>query len=166
MILCLSRMADPLSITSSVVGLVTFALSASVSLYTTVRDFKSRDKKARALKDEIGDLSSVLQTLLETISNHADINFDTLKGPLHHCGNACREYEELIARCTKHSTDSQASTRDWITQKYLQGDITDFRDMLAGYKSTISIALASVNMYVSCPVAFLLVLRCSLLHYD
>lgn len=155
-------MADPLSITSGVIALVTFALSASVNLYTTVRDFKSRDKKARALKDEIGDLSSVLQTLLETISNHADIDFNALKGPLDRCGNACNEYGELILRCTKHSTDSQASTRDWITQKYLQGDITDFRDMLAGYKSTISIALASVNMYVSLPLDLL----CFLLHYN
>ncbi|KAI1842106.1 hypothetical protein JX265_014143, partial [Neoarthrinium moseri] len=39
--------------------------------------------------------------------------------------------------------------RDWITQQYLQGDINDFRAMLASYKSTITIALASANLCIT-----------------
>lgn len=33
-----------------------------------------------------------------------------------------------------------------VKQKYLQGDVTDFKDMLAGYKATINIAVANVNI--------------------
>ena len=139
-------MADPLSISASVVGLVSFAITSSVKLYGTIRDFQSRDKKARSLKNELGELTAVLQSLLDTVTNNPDLNFDALKVPLHRCGNACQEYGELISRCTKHSTDSRASIRDWVTQKYLQGDINDFKDMLATYKATINIALANANM--------------------
>jgi hypothetical protein len=139
-------MADPLNIASNIVALVTFALTSSVNLYTTIRNFQSQDKKARALKTELGDITTVLESLLETVNNNPDINFEALKAPLHRCGNACNEYGELICRVTRRSTASRSSVRDWITQKYLQGDITDFKDMLAGYKSTINIALANANM--------------------
>lgn len=141
-------MADPLSISSGVLALVTFAFHSSVTLYQTIRSFQSQDKTARALKNELGDLSSVLEALLETTSSNPDIDFTILKSPVLRCGKACEEYGELIARCTKHSKHSKTrpSFRDWATQKYLQGDIDEFKDMLAGYKSTINIALAHANM--------------------
>lgn len=139
-------MGEPLSIASGVTALVTFALQSSVILYTTVRSFKSQNKDARALKDELSDLTNVLESLMDTITTNPSISFDNLKLPLHRCGTACEEYDKLITGCTKHSTGSRPSIRDWITQKYLQGDITDFRTMLAGYKSTINIALANTNM--------------------
>ncbi|UKZ74790.1 hypothetical protein TrVFT333_002460 [Trichoderma virens FT-333] len=142
-------MADPLSIASGIVALVTFALTSSVNLYTTIRNFQSQDKKARALKIELSDITTVLESLLETVNNNPDINFEALKAPLHRCGNACNEYGELICRFTRRSTASRSSVRDWVTQKYLQGDITDFKDMLAGYKSTINIALANANIRVA-----------------
>jgi len=139
-------MADPISVSSSVLTLVTFAFQASVTLYTTIRSFQSQDKKARALKDELGDLNGVLQSLLETVNNNQDINFEALKLPLYRCGKTCEEYGEVIARCTKHSTAERSSVRDWIAQTYLRGDINDFKEMLAGYKSTINIALVNANM--------------------
>jgi len=139
-------MADPLSVSSSVIALVTFSFQASVALYTTIRSFQSQDKRARALKNELSDLTAVLQSLLETVYNNAEINFEALKLPLYRCGKTCEEYGELVARCTKHSTAERPSVRDWVTQTYLRGDIDDLREMLAGYKSTINIALANANM--------------------
>ncbi|KAH6892495.1 hypothetical protein B0T10DRAFT_401489 [Thelonectria olida] len=136
-------MADSLSIASSVVVLVAFAFTSSTVLYTTVLDFKSQDKNSRALKYELADLRGVLQLLAETIDNNSNISFDILKLPLLRCGKTCEEYGDLIARCMKHSSPSQLSLQNWISQKYLKGDITDFRDMLAGYKSIINLALAN-----------------------
>ncbi|CAG9951335.1 unnamed protein product [Clonostachys rosea f. rosea IK726] len=142
-------MGDPLSIASSVVALVTFALQSSVVLYSTVRSFQSQDRDVRALKGELNDLTTVLECLLDTVTNHPELDFAALKTPLHRCGKACEEYGDIITRCTKHSTGSRPSIRDWITQKYLQGDIDDFRAMLAGYKSTINIALANANIHAA-----------------
>ncbi|KAM0185935.1 hypothetical protein ACHAPI_011973 [Fusarium lateritium] len=93
-------MADGLSVASSVITLVAFAFKSSTVLYTTIRDFQSQAKNARALKNELADL---------------------------------RE---------------RPSLRDWVNQQYLKGDIADIREMLAGYKSTINIALANANMRV------------------
>ncbi len=139
-------MADPLSAASGVVGLVTFAFQASLTLYTAIRKLQNQDRNSRALKGELNDLTQVLETLLETVSSHPEINFDALASPLKRCGNACKEYGDLVAECTKHSTGSRASVRDWFKQLYLQGDINDFKSMLAVYKSTINIALANANL--------------------
>ncbi|KAH6891524.1 hypothetical protein B0T10DRAFT_313737 [Thelonectria olida] len=141
-------MADGLSVASGVVALVTFAFQASATLHKTIRDFQSQDKNARALKNELTGLTSVLQSLLETVSNNPGINFEDLRLPLYRCGKTCVEYGELIDRCTKHSTTSRPSVRDWISQRYLKGDIDDFREMLAIYKSTINIALANANLRI------------------
>lgn len=139
-------MADPVSTASGIIALVTFALKSTVILYDTVRSFQSQEKTARALKNELSDVTGVLESLLETVKNNPDIDFEALKLPLHRCGKSCEEYGKLIVRCTKHSNGSRPSFRDWVKQKYLQGDINDFKDMLAVYKSTINIALANANM--------------------
>ncbi|SPJ89680.1 uncharacterized protein FTOL_13041 [Fusarium torulosum] len=125
-------MADGLSVASGVLALVTFAFQSSTILFKTVRSFKTQDANARALKTELSDLTGVLQSLLETVTNHPEINFDSLELPLLRCGKTCEEYGKLIARCTRHSNGTRPSFRDWIGQQYLKGDITDFKDMLAG----------------------------------
>src|SRR3569833_1833203 len=135
-------MADPLSVSSSVIALVTFSFQASVALYTTIRSFQSQDKRARALKNELSDLTAVLQSLLEMVYNNAEINFEALKLPLYRCGKTCEEYNKHVTKCTKHSTAERPSVRDWVTQTYLRGDIDDLREKKAGNKTTKKIALA------------------------
>ncbi|KAF3351592.1 hypothetical protein VdG2_00272 [Verticillium dahliae VDG2] len=143
---CIATLADVVSIASGVVALVTFTLQSSRVLYTTVRNFQSQDKTVRALKTELVALTGVLDSRLQTISANPDINFETLKLPLYRCGKTCEEYGELLTRSAKHSSTSRPSIRDWIGMQYLKGDISDFKDMLAGYKSNINIALADVNL--------------------
>ncbi|ELQ32544.1 hypothetical protein OOU_Y34scaffold01094g4 [Pyricularia oryzae Y34] len=125
-------MTDPLSTASGVVALVTFALQSSVTLHRTIRSLRSQEKDARALKDELADLTSVLETLLETIEGHPNIDFGSLALPLQRCGKTCQEYGELIAKCTRHSTSSRASLRDWITQRSISNRL---KKKLATYKS-------------------------------
>ncbi|KAI6610392.1 hypothetical protein MCOR14_011965, partial [Pyricularia oryzae] len=91
-------MTDPLSTASGVVALVTFALQSSVTLHRTIRSLRSQEKDARALKDELADLTSVLETLLETIEGHPNIDFGSFALPLQRCGKICQEYGELIAK--------------------------------------------------------------------
>jgi hypothetical protein len=139
-------MTDPLSTGTGVVALVTFAFQTAVGLHTAIRSYHGRDKLIRELKNELQDLTAVLQSLLETVVNHPGINFDALKLPLLRCGKTCKEYRDFIAKCTKHSSPDRQSFRDWVTQQFLKGDITDFRAMLAVYKATINVALATANL--------------------
>lgn len=136
---------DPASTVLTIGG---FALKACIGLHGAIRDFRSQNKDARALKAEVNDLAAVLESLLETIASNPNLDFKALELPLQRCGTSCEEYGKIVAQCTKHSSDeiSRPSMRDWITQKYLQGDINDFRLMLAAHKSTINIALANANL--------------------
>ncbi|KAI6284164.1 hypothetical protein MCOR27_002919 [Pyricularia oryzae] len=139
-------MTDPLSTASGIVALVTFALQSSVTFHRTIRSLRSQEKDARAFKDELADLTSVLETFLETIEGHPNIKFGSFALPLQRCGKTCQEYGEFITKYIRHSTTLRASLRDWITQRYFQGNINDFRNMLLRYKSTINIALTNANI--------------------
>lgn len=84
-------MADGLSVASSIVALVVFAFKSSTVLYTTICDFQSQDKNARALKTRASRPPRRLQSLTETVDNNDDINFDALRLPLLRCGKTCEQ---------------------------------------------------------------------------
>ena len=139
-------MADPISLTSGLVALVTFALQSGLVLYKTVDSYRSHPRTVRELREELEALNAVLQSLLETVANDAEIDLPALKLPLVRCGKACKEFEEKIAKSTLRSNGPKTSFRDWAKLTYMGDGITEFRNMLAGYKSTINIALADANL--------------------
>jgi len=138
-------MADPLSIASGVLTLTVFAFQSSRALYQTVASLQNNQRTVRQLKEELEALSGALEALQETITN-VDIDLAILRLPLLRCGKACEEFEALIVKCTAHSGGSKTSFRDWAKLKYMGDDIVGFKNMLAGYKSTIMIALGDANM--------------------
>jgi chaperonin cofactor prefoldin len=139
-------MGDPLSIASGVLPLSAFAFISSVSLYQSVRSFQS-NKVIRELKGELEALGNAIQSLRQLVSKDDD-QFKTLCLPLLRCGQACKDYEEVIANFTKHSSESKTSSRDWAKLQYLGSDIVGFKNMLARYKATIGIAIGNINLYV------------------
>jgi len=140
-----AAMADPLSVTSAVITLVIFACQSSKLLYETVSSFQSSQRNVRELKEELEALDGVLQALQKTVANN-NTDFTALRLPLLRCGTACRDFEEVILKCTTHSDRARTSFRDWAKLKYMGDDIVGFKNMLAGYKSTIIIALGDANM--------------------
>lgn len=144
-------MAEVIGIASGIVALTSFAFQSSVSLYQVVDSFKTNRKNIRALKDELEALEAVLKSLREATANSI-IDIPALKLPLYRCGQACREFEAVIVKCTTHSGGTRTSFRDWAKLRYMGDDVLGFKEMLAGYKSTISIALADANLYVGRPL--------------
>lgn len=138
-------MADPISAVSGVLQLTLFACKSTTVLYQLIDSFRSNQRTVRELKEEIKALNDVLQSLQETCVS-TDADFAALKLPLLRCGKACKDFEAVILRCTAHSNGPRTSFRDWAKLKYLGDDISGFKIMLAGYKSTISIALGDANM--------------------
>ena len=138
-------MVDPISVASGVLTLVVFAFNSGNSLYQAVESFKSSQRKIRELKEELGALNGVLESLREAVAT-TDADFTALQLPLFRCGTACRDFEAVIAKCTAHSDRPKTSFRDWAKLMYMGDDITGFKNMLAGYKSTISIALGDATM--------------------
>ena len=138
-------MAEAIGIASGLLTLATFAFQSSVSLYQLIDSFQSNQRVIRELKEELEALDGVLQSLQQA---NGDDNPDLadLKLPLLRCGQACEDFKAVILKCTTHSSASRTSFRDWARLKYLGDNIAGFKNMIAGYKSTISIALANANL--------------------
>jgi hypothetical protein len=137
-------MADPLS-PSGVLALAVLAFQSSQVLYQTVASFQSHQRTMRQLKEELEALIGALEALQETAAN-PDIDLTMLRLPLVRCGKACKDFQAVIDKCTTHSGGSKTSFRDWAKLRYMGDDIVAFKNMLAGYKSTIMIALGDANM--------------------
>jgi hypothetical protein len=139
-------MAEAIGLASGLLTLATFALTSSVTLVQTVKSFQTHPKQMRDLRDELEALTEVLGSLTETVGAITDVDFSALELPLLRCGNACKEFEEEIMKCMSRSGGNRTSFRDWAKLKYMGDDIDGFRRLLAGYKSTIVIALTDANL--------------------
>lgn len=146
----IGRMAEVIGVASGLLTLAIFAFQSSVSLRQVVESFQSNKKIIRELKEELETLNGVLQSLQQAVAENS-VHLSGLNLPLFRCGKACKDFEEVIIKCTAHSGGSRTSFRDWAKLKYMGDDITGFKDMLGGYKSTINIALADANLYVLRP---------------
>jgi Fungal N-terminal domain of STAND proteins len=139
-------MAEPISLAAGLLALATFAFQSSITLYNTIQSFQSHPKRVRDLTEELEALSGVLGPLSETVSATTDVDLSTLDLPLLRCGNACKEFEQELLKCSSRSGSSRTSFRDWAKLTYMGDDIDGFRRLLAGYKLTICIALTDANL--------------------
>jgi Fungal N-terminal domain of STAND proteins len=138
-------MAEAIGLASGLLTLATFAFQSSITLYNTIHSFQSHPKCVRDLIEELEALSGVLSSLSETVSATTDVDLSTLDLPLLRCGNACKEFEQELLKCSSRSGGSR-SFRDWAKLRYMGDDIDGFRRLLAGYKLTICIALTDANL--------------------
>jgi hypothetical protein len=134
-------MADLISTASG----LAFAFQSSTLLYQLVDSFHSNQRAVRELRGELEALTRVLQYLQETVTN-TDTDLSMLELLLLRCGKACKDFAAGIVKCTADSGGPRTSFRNWAKLKYMGEDIVGFTNMLAGYKSTISIALTDANM--------------------
>lgn len=139
-------MAEPISLASGLLALATFAFQSSVSLYDTVKSFRSHPTRVRQLMEELEALSGVLGPLVDRVQATNDTELSALNLPLLRCGDACKHFQEEIMRCAGRSSDTRTSFRDWAKLKYMGDDVDGFRRVLAAYKSTITIALTDANL--------------------
>lgn len=139
-------MAEPIGIAPGLVALATFAFQSSVGLYHTVQSYHGLPKRVRDLNEELQSLNEVLGGLNETLRSNHGSKLTALERPLLRCGNACQRFEEEIRKCSTRSSSGRKSFRDWAKMRYMGQDIDGFRQMMAGYKSTIIIALTDANL--------------------
>lgn len=139
-------MAEVIGVASGVAGIATFAFQASIGLYGAITSYQSHQRRVIDLMEENAALTDVLRSLDRAIASGADVDFSALETPLKRCGKACQEFGDEIKKFSSTSGDSRTRLRDWARLKYMGEDIDGFRRLLAGYKATISIALADANL--------------------
>ncbi|KAL4888139.1 hypothetical protein BDV59DRAFT_148234 [Aspergillus ambiguus] len=138
-------MADPLSITASMLAVITAAVHSTQSLHGTIKRFRDRDKTLRRLQNELEDLMNILSSLGQVTD--ADLSMMALlKSPIERCSQICREFEDAMEGFSGKST---TGFRDWAKMEFMRGDINEFIDIIAGYKSTISVGLGTITIHSS-----------------
>lgn len=137
-------MADPLSITASILAVVVAAIQSTRSLTETVKRFKDRNRTLARLQNELVDLTDILNALKEVCRSEAS-TLALLEGPVGRCSQLCREFENSMK---EFSGKSKAGLLDWAKMEFRRGDISEFMETLTGYKSTISIGLGTITMSV------------------
>lgn len=142
-----SKMADPFSITASVLTVITTAVQSTKSLHETVKRFKDRNKTLRRLQDELDGLVNILDSLTQ-VTNAEVSMLELLQGPIDRCSQVCREFEQSMK---VFSEKSKTGFRDWTKMEFMRGDINEFIDTIAGYKSTISVGVGTITMLVAIP---------------
>jgi hypothetical protein len=138
-------MEDSPNTTSELLTLVVFTSQSNQLLHKAVASFQSKQRNVRELREELEALDGILGSLREAVTN-TDADLTKLKLPLLRCGKACSDFEAVIVKCTAHAGGPRTSFRDWAKLKYMSYDIVGLKNILAGYKSTIIIALADANM--------------------
>jgi hypothetical protein len=138
-------MADPLSITASLLAVITAAVQSTKALRETIIRFKDRDKTLSRLQNELQDLVIILDSLQQVIGTEASM-LALLQGPIERCTQVCREFEQSMETFDRKS---KTGFRDWTKMEFMRGDINEFIDTISGYKSTISVGLGTVTMFVS-----------------
>ena len=139
-------MAEQIDRGAELLAVTNIALKHSVALHNTVNRYKNLPKPVCDLRAELEDLIEVFEILRDTINTNKSAGLTALIIPLQRCGEVCREFEELIIQYTNEICDEEMSLQGWAKLRYLGEDIYGFCHMVAGYKSTIKIALADVKL--------------------
>ncbi|KAK1712235.1 uncharacterized protein BDZ83DRAFT_638791 [Colletotrichum acutatum] len=138
-------MADPLSITTSVLALLTTAAQSVKLLVETVNRYKGRDRTLSRLQAELEAFLRILDALHKVVETESAMMV-LLKDPILRCSQLCNDFEKAMR---VFSGKSKVGFRDWAKMEFMRGDINDFLDALSGYKETISIGLGTITMQTS-----------------
>lgn len=144
-------MADPLSVVASLLAVATAGVQSTQSLKAAIKRYKSRDEILHRLLDRVEDTEKILSTLTQVLEDgtpqpvtHPDSSVaGLLRGPVERCSTVCREFEEVME---KFSRKSKTNILDWTKMEFRRGDINQFIEIVAEYKSTISLGLCVLTM--------------------
>lgn len=133
-----------MSITASLLTVLTTAIKSTKSLLEAVKRYKERNKTLGRLCDELEDLINILKNLEKACRSDSP-TLELLGRPISRCSQLCSEFETTL---NEFGAKSKVGFRDWAKMEFMRGDINEFMDTLAGYKSTISVGLGTVIMLV------------------
>lgn len=141
-------MADPLSIPAGVIAIITATIQSSTALYNAIESFKSYPQRVQELLKQLKSLTKILSSLHELSEQDESVGAP-LESPLRECRATCDRFRQLL-ELHRGSLSNSKSIPKWISFRFRNGDIVNFMETLAVYKSTIAIAIADANLCVPC----------------
>jgi hypothetical protein len=141
-------MADPLSVTASVIAVAGCAYSSSKSLYDLISTIRDAPQIFLDLNQSLSALSQILNSLQKKLDGHGAMLSKSqvaclrqAKPTLEGCDLACKEFKIKMEELTSHSKDGRRSFRDSVKLSFQGKRIADFRVRIGDWKESLSIAL-------------------------
>lgn len=143
-------MADPLSLTASIVGILSAALHGSRRPFEFIDSLQSAPKDIAALSTDLKALYSTLADLSGMQQKLDDNNLlcDSLKAPLENCLDIFDEFMMTLQTYTQTSRDGTRRVRTWkkITWAFKDKEIQLFRDTILTYKASLNLAAHAATL--------------------
>jgi hypothetical protein len=141
-------MADPLSVTASVIAVAGLAYSSSKALYEFISAIQGAPQVFQELNQYIAALSQILEALKTNLdgcstrlSESQIVCLQEAKPILEGCDLSCKGFKTKMEGLTIHSQNGRRSIRDSTRLHFQNKSIADFRMRLAGWKESLVIAL-------------------------
>jgi hypothetical protein len=145
-------MADPLSVTASVVGITTAALQGVQFLVQTIDGVKGAPDTIKGVSTDLRAVQAVLQSLVETVQVDSSqiVLSEQIKHAVGNCKRACGAFRLQIEHWMERSTQDKMFWVDrWKVGLFGLERIKTFRGQLSDCKGTLSIALSTATAYHS-----------------
>lgn len=127
-------------------GLATATWQAGTKLWKGIQSQQPQPHGVVVLANENKELNRVLSLLQKRLASSPDDDLSALELPLRRCEYACVNVELEIGKLSSKSRDNLTRSLDWQRVQYMGENMDDFRDLLAGYRMTISVALADATL--------------------
>jgi hypothetical protein len=141
-------MADPLSVTASVIAVAGLACSSSKALYELISTIQDAPQVFQDLNQYIAALSQILDALKTNLdgrgarlSESQIVCLQEAKPTLEGCDLACKDFKTKMDELTIHSQDGRRSFRDSIKLYFQNKSIADFQMRLVIWKESLALAL-------------------------
>jgi hypothetical protein len=143
--------ADPLSITASVISIIVPALHGTRLLLDDLEKFKDAPKTVKRLADDVHSVDAALKLLKGVEDREWDSLGNKLaehsKATVSSCTQACSMFTTDLQRWTKHSEDGQLSRRDRANVGFFKKDqIKAMSEQLQNCKLAITTVVSVANL--------------------
>lgn len=143
-------MADPLSITASIVGLATAALQSVQFLVQTIDGVKGAPEVIKSVSTDLRVIQPTLQSLLRTVQDDSSqvVLSEQIKDAIENCERACGTFRLQVEHWMERSTQDKMFWVDrWKVGLFGLERIKTFRGQLSDCKGTLSVALSTATVY-------------------
>jgi hypothetical protein len=145
------EMADPISITGGVFGLIATAIAGVRALHDDLQQFKDAPKTLKHLTEDLGFLSTQLNLLQNTDEWGWKYIGERVTEASHDriilCGQSCSTFRSDLQQWTRHSADGKVGIRDRTIMTFLKrGDVQTMSKQLQDCKEDICLMATVANL--------------------
>ncbi|RJE17776.1 hypothetical protein PHISCL_09887 [Aspergillus sclerotialis] len=150
-------MADPLSVTASVIAVATLAFQSCKATYSLIDGLAGAPQAIARSKTSFAETQTTINALQQTLTTNSEppsgldsiLGTIDLEGTLKSVQRLCDEFATAITSFTSHSTDGKFSKRDRVAVNLHESKISNLDRQLGYCQQTLSMVLVSINLIVA-----------------